>query len=80
MKPTVQCKYSCKGCGLVDAVVTVVARGPEDVVAWIESIKQPIADDHARRSPFCRATACDLKIPFGDQEGARVGDPVRPKA
>jgi hypothetical protein len=78
MKPTVQVLYSCKGCKLVDAVVTVVARGDEDVIAWLEGVKPKIAADHVRRSPHCRAGACDLKIPMGD-DGSRVGDPVKRK-
>jgi hypothetical protein len=75
MKPAIQCRYSCVECQVKDAVVTVPARGTEDVSFWLKKICAPaIYKDHARRSPECKAGKMpELKIPI--REGsARVGE------
>lgn len=77
-KPTIQVKYSCKGCGRRNAVVTVVARGEEDVVAWLRGkVDAAVSADHGRMSPLCGSKTFDLMVPYGD-EGSPVGAPVRP--
>jgi hypothetical protein len=60
---TIEVMYSCHGCGLRDAAVTVPERGDEDVVKWLDRVRAFIGADHASRSPHCRSGACDLKIP-----------------
>lgn len=80
IKPTIQCKYSCKGCGLVKVIVTVEARREgEDVGAWLRrAVDTGIVRDHLRRSPLCMSRACDLMVPLGE-EGSPIGAPVKPR-
>jgi hypothetical protein len=68
--PAIQCKYSCRKCGIHRQIVTVRARVDEDVVTWLEKVCAPaLSADHDRRSPHCRITKLDeVMIPvFGDQ-------------
>lgn len=79
-QPAIQCKYSCKGCGLDKVVVTVDTRRPkEDVGTWLRrAVDNGIALDHLRRSPRCKSQVCDLMIPLGE-EGSPIGAPVKPQ-
>lgn len=70
--------YSCKGCGLKDAPVEVEERGEdEDIVHWVESLGQPIANNHALVSSDCRARTCDIKIPVPPGDESRPGDATK---
>ena len=65
-----QVLYSCHGCGLKDAAVTVAHRkGGEDIRGWIEDVARRVADHHRQRSPECTERTCDLKIPMADGKG-----------
>lgn len=67
-----QVLYSCHGCGVVDAKVTVRHRTEgQDVVEWVNDCGRLVSMDHARRSPACTTKKCDLKIPMA--EGAGIG-------
>jgi len=72
---TVEARYTCDKCGLKNVAVEVPARGPEDVVAWLEKIVAPrLSSDHREKSPFCRITHFTqvwLPIPLG---GGRIGE------
>lgn len=69
--PTVPVRYTCKPCGLTQRRVNVPARASAavDVRVWMAHVRHLIAHDHARRSPFCRSTACDLMIPLANEGG-----------
>lgn len=73
----IQCKYSCKGCGIEKRIISVAERVAEPIVEWIEQILTPaIAADHARYSPACTSVVCDLMIPLADAHGneaSRIG-------
>ncbi len=65
-EPTIEVLYTCDGCGLQKAKVNVKARTTEDVALWMERTAiHDIAQDHARRSPFCAAkTIKEIMIPM----------------
>jgi hypothetical protein len=72
MTEAIQCKYSCFQCGIKEQIVTVPARGSEDVLVWLEQVAAPgLSADHQRRSPHCRITKLDeIMIPlFEDSAG-----------
>jgi len=65
-----QVLYSCHGCGLENAAVTVAyRRDGEDIRSWIEDVAQLVANHHRQRSPECTKRTCDLKIPLADGKG-----------
>jgi hypothetical protein len=70
--------YSCHGCGLREAAVSVRYREPgEDVVNWFEkAVMVAITADHLARAPYCREETCDLKIPMPPGSD-RIGTPVK---
>ena len=70
-------KYSCALCGVKRAEVPVPARGPEDVVAWLKGAAIPVLmNDHARRSPGCRAQEfSEVMIPTTGTD--RIGEPPK---
>lgn len=73
--PTVVIRYSCKECGIDRRELTVLARGQENVVEWLEGpCIHAIAWDHRKLSPDCQATEIsDLMIPVaGDKVGGAV--------
>ncbi len=54
---TIECKYSCKHCGIYRQAVQVPVRQTEDVITWMNTACVPLLGaDHDRRSPFCRIT------------------------
>lgn len=69
--------YACKLCGVKDVSVPVRFRwSSEDVVAWMERVAvRAVREDHARRSPWCRAKTADLTIPVPEGTG-HIGGPV----
>jgi C4-type Zn-finger protein len=70
MSGILQVLYTCHGCGLKDAPVTVAHRKQgEDIALWVEKVAQWVANDHLARSPKCTARKCDLKIPLPAEEG-----------
>lgn len=73
--------YKC-ACMSNEGSFEVSARGRENVIQWMELFLRPaLGADHMRRSPLCRALTVEyIKIPISNEEGARVGDPVTPKA
>ena len=77
MKETIQCKYSCFKCNIVNRVVTVVARESEDVVYWMENICiVTIAKDHSTQSPHCLAKSLsNLMIPIDGAD--KIGGVLR---
>lgn len=86
LKPIIQCKYSCKMCGIHRVVISIPARGEEDVVAWLHNVcGTTVAADHARRSPLCNATSMsEFMIPVAHQgeemkADMKVGAPLGPK-
>jgi hypothetical protein len=57
MQAAIQCKYSCRKCGIHHQVVTVRQRGDENVVEWFERTVAPaLSADHDQRSPLCIIT------------------------
>jgi len=73
---TIQVRYSCPLCGLVDTEIPVKARGEEDVVTWMEeTVIIALANDHNARSPFCKPKQLhNIMIPI--QNADRVGGPT----
>lgn len=66
--------YSCPECGLVKVRCDVKARGPEDVLAWMNGVGVELSRDHDRRSPGCHPKELkNLMIPIEGVE--RIGDP-----
>ena len=64
---TIAVHYTCRMCGVEDAIVNVRARGEEqDVVNWLqETCARAIYNDHIARSPQCPATSIsEVKIPI----------------
>lgn len=61
-----RCLYSCDGCGVTDADFDVPERrSDEDVIAWMEKLRQRVTIEHRFRSPDCQATAlAEVKIPM----------------
>jgi hypothetical protein len=74
---TIQVKYSCKGCRIYRATFDVPAREPdEEVTDWMGATVRLVAQEHRRRSPFCRSKELqELMIPMLDPAG-RVGGPT----
>jgi hypothetical protein len=88
MRQAIQCKYSCRKCGIHRQVVTVPAREDEDVVEWLEKVAAPaLSADHDRRSPACRITSLDevmIPVPAGTEKlggppSTPGNDPKAPK-
>jgi hypothetical protein len=77
MIATVRVHYSCHSCGIIDREIEVPARGPEDVLQWLEKVcAVVISADHLRTSPDCRAREMqNLKIPIGSDD--RVGSIIK---
>ena len=73
---TLDIRYDCRGCGLVDVIVHVPARASnEDVVWWVEEIVTPtVSEDHQQRSPQCMCDVFDLKIP-APKDADYIGQP-----
>lgn len=70
--------YSCRACRTRDREVCVPYRGiNQDLREWMELIRAVVGANHQHFSPDCPSTECDLKIPVGNAEGARIGEPVR---
>ncbi len=65
-----QVLYSCHACGIERRPVTVPHRKEnEDIVHWVnEVVGYRVKDDHAIKSPHCRAQVCDLMIPIPDRD------------
>lgn len=63
--------YSCKGCGLDKAKAFVRYRRPdEDILSWMEEVKQAVADAHSLASMGqCNYNCCDLMIPLTSESG-----------
>lgn len=75
MSGILQVLYTCKGCGIVDAPVTVAHRKHgQEIVAWMDYVRQRIADDHSTRSPICNTKVADVKIPL--KYGQGIGYPA----
>ncbi len=79
MTQAIQVRYSCAMCGITDRLITVKARGDEDVKEWMDQTINSIAKDHAAKSPLCMSDRIsNLKIPFDSKTpGSRVGDPLK---
>lgn len=76
---TIEVRYSCPSCGLVDQRVPVPERLPDqNVVQWMETVCiVALAKDHAFRSPSCSPAdnqLHDIKIPLTGRPN--VGGPV----
>lgn len=72
---TIKVRYTCTLCATLDVVVTVPARGDEDVGKWLDQTAAYIGDDHRRRSPKCVARKMtNLKIPITGAD--KVGGPI----
>lgn len=71
--------YACDKCGLDSVEVEVPARGPEDVVAYLERIVAPLlAADHNKRSPRCRPKKFAwIKLPVSPGPSGRVGEETK---
>jgi hypothetical protein len=72
--------YTCAACGIVERVVQVPERSSlsEDVVHWAREIMaRAVGEDHARASPFCISTTCDIKIPIAGADNFIVGQARR---
>jgi hypothetical protein len=41
---------------------------------WLDAVRIVVGRDHARYSPICSSSACDLKLPLNGT--GRVGDAV----
>lgn len=66
--------YSCKRCGAIKERVGVRSRGAaENVVSWVNSIAQTVANHHQINHPGCTGTHCDLMIPLGLSAGESGG-------
>jgi hypothetical protein len=80
VKPAIQCKYTCKACGIYRRVVTVPAREDEDIGTWLDSAAMLIGHDHRRQSPRCRSYKMDeLMIPIGTEttgQASKIGGPI----
>lgn len=71
MNRAIQCRYSCKQCGIFRRTVTVPARGDENVVDWLNKVAcVALAADHARQSPSCRIESLsEVLVPmYADNE------------
>lgn len=55
--------FDCKKCGLKQQKVQVPARETEDVVKWVEKVRQLCGDEHLRLSPTCNSEKVDLYLP-----------------
>jgi hypothetical protein len=77
---TLTCMFSCKRCKQIDREFEVRVRSPnEDVREWMKVVIAAAGETHARWAPSCRTQELsDLKIPFSEKDGARVGDAVGP--
>lgn len=74
---TVPVFYSCHGCQIVEREVQVAARKPlQDVVNWVNAVRDSVAADHAVTSPKCDPVAFDLKIPLASKN-SRIGEATR---
>jgi len=75
LKPEIRVLYSCEGCGLHRAGVSVVAReDDEDLMAWMHKLGHELGADHDRRSPNCPTCVLrDILIPMHGTN--RVGGP-----
>jgi hypothetical protein len=73
---TITVKYSCSSCGLKDVDLQVNARGPEDVIVWMEKVLTPaLGNDHFQRSPFCQVTSLtQVMIPITGVD--KIGGPA----
>jgi hypothetical protein len=74
---TITVLYSCVSCGLNKIPLDVPARDSPavDVVLWMQSTVERVADDHRRRSPSCDAKKLsDLLIPITGTD--RIGGPA----
>lgn len=61
--PTVGVMWTCHACGVTDKVVHV--RAPdEDVIHWVEGVRELVGASHWATSPQCPSRQCDLKIPL----------------
>jgi hypothetical protein len=50
-------KFTCGRCNCVDTTVAVRFRRPdEDILIWMEEVKERIAAAHRDQSPRCRTT------------------------
>lgn len=75
MLDAVQCKYSCRDCGLHRVVVTVPARNEESVTEWMDATVLLLVRDHEHKSPRCHPKAfSEVLIPIRDEKtGAEAG-------
>ena len=75
MTDSVKVRYSCRECGLRDAVVEIIPRTDEDIVVWMKALNVVLSRDHHARSPTCEPKALqDVKIPIGSKQviGGRI--------
>jgi hypothetical protein len=85
IQETIQCRYSCEGCGLFRVAVNVRARTTEDVVEWFEKVLTPaLSNDHTQRSPHCtsrmmKEVLVPLENPNKTMEADQVGGTLHPK-
>jgi hypothetical protein len=71
---TIKVRYTCHGCGLVDRVLELEARGDvEPLKSWLDKLSAAIARSHTQASPGCTSHVCDIKIPL-------TGTDRRPRA
>lgn len=62
--------YICKTCGADKAKAFVRDRKPEeDILHWMEEVKQAVTDAHSLHSPKCIGKTCDLMIPTDNERG-----------
>lgn len=75
--PTFTVMYTCARCRTVDRKVSVRARtsADDDLLAWMEEVKQAVGRDHSDWSPYCGSTTCDLKVPI--PEGNFIGEATK---
>lgn len=76
--PKVDVLYICKDCESGEVPVPVRERGKdEDVVAWVELVRDRVHQHHRIASPLCRSSVVDLKIPLPNKDEPRIGEAQR---
>lgn len=70
--------YSCTACGVVDVVVELEPRRPDetDVVKWFNSLSGVLAMHHElRKAPTCHEEKlANVKVPLTKREGGGIGE------
>jgi hypothetical protein len=73
-RPTIEIKYSCKPCGVVDVALNVPTRlEDQGVTEWMNAVAMRVTLDHKTKFPMCRQNRISgLKIPIGAEGGPQA--------